>query len=467
MNSNATAFTPGVSGYQRQPATPPAEHSGGNDYMSLENQFAALQMSAMQSTPSVAASYGATQGQPQPHSGPAYGQRGGSANDQANQQAVANFLRQRQAQQQQHQFYQQQQRNEAAARTAQASPHQLSLLAQIQAEYTNKMAEQQQQMEQQQRSAAQSSGQNSVRNRQAQSVYAHYLREHEQGRLDPRLLQGRDLMQFALDTVDEQMQRNELAATQEQIRQVQMQQQYLQLQQLQQQELQQQALQIAAAQRAAAAQNGFPSPAAGPQPGLQQDRRGNASQPRERTASSADAAVSWRTRMTSSPATVIDTNELDESPRSSRSFNSSADETPQTSEDDVHLVHSPIDAIKSNKGRQNGIISPALSKILPPQSQTNSRLPSPAPRLFSGVRGRDSPQSGSALTPTQTSAQPAGPRIIMMPASRQPKGPPTEVGATNFATRMNARTRKDALSRLKSASPRVSSGGSAKVTVAS
>lgn len=327
---------------------------------------------------------------------------------------------------------------------------------------------------QEQRQAAQASLQASTRNRQVQKLYTQLLEEDEAGRLDPRILAGRDLWQVAVDAVTEQHQQAQLvAATQEQIRQLQFQQYALHLQQLQQQQ----------ANAQSEAERMYRSSSLSPS----QQRQGAAApgqgQQRERLPSSADQAVNWRRRPAASPrdeqlptvgATLgddsVDSTPNESSPRSSRSFNSnrdSADDTPQTSEEDIDVRSASAPSAKASvsslKARVNASTSPSASL-----SPANGRSPQPPFARSSGLK------ASSASTPSASRPRSAENRddsgfvgsssflaATVLPASRQPRGPPTDFASANFAARMNARTRKQALSKLKEMASSGSRAGAA------
>ncbi|CAO1617114.1 unnamed protein product [Sympodiomycopsis kandeliae] len=468
LTANAPIFVPGS---QSDEVSTPPEMFGG-DYMShLENQLAALQMSAMHSTANVAASYGATQGQPQHHH---YQQRAGQSQhseDQINQEAVAHFLRQRQAQQE---YEQQRQQLEAMAvqqkRTAQAAAQQRALFAHVQAEYERQaqvattMQQQQSyhlntsspQSAHQQRQAAQASIQANLRNRQAQQLYNELLEEEKQGRLDRRALGGRDLWQVALDAVNDQHEEAaSFAETQEQLRQQQFEQYSLQIQQLQEQ-----TRQAVEAQRLSQEAH----------QGQQQPQR----QPRERVASHADQINNWRSR-SSTPAAavnVVSANAEDRdstdstSPRSSRSFNTA--DTPRTPEENGDMATMAVAAAtgdlskvlglkqQHNQNQQStGRFGSSLGRG-PAPSASLSMLPNGSLQLPSKSQPRAFSLAAAPRTRVESSGVGGTAMGSMKPASRQPRGPPTEFEAVNFASRRNARTRKEALSKLRAcSSPRI------------
>lgn len=438
LKPSAPVFMPGAY-QQQQHQQQQQQHHYGNDLDALQAQLAAMQMSAAHSTPNVAASYGAAQGQPR--------------NDMAqhmrfagNDDALAQLYQQRQAEQIQ------EQQLEAIRRQEAAQQHSNNLLAHLQnfgqQRQREQSAQRQQQQQLEQRQAAQASIQANLRNRQVQNVYAQLLEEDQLGRLDRRQLGGRDLWQFSMDVVEEEYERQaaatQLANTQEQLRMLQMQQYQLQLQQLQQQ----------ARQAAEAQQQQQQQQRRSPSGGAPTTTPG-AGAARERTVSHADKASSWRSRPSAGAAASEDKDlspEGSPSVRSSKSFNSSADETPQTSEEGVYsilpaaaaaaadLPSKPVTSsttLPKHPGQYGSLGRSSGRNASPSPANSASSLPLfvPTPRSFSG--GASAAASGTA-TP-----------VTVRQASRQPRGPPTEFQALNFTTRLNARTRKEALSKLR------------------
>lgn len=464
LTANSPVFVPGL----RNGNTPPDVQSA--DYMgALENHFAALQMSAMHSTPNIAASYGAAQGQPhhqqmQQRQQQRYQQQQHPhSDDYVNQQAVNEFLRQRAAQQeyQQHRLHAQalaaQQRREASV-----ANNKQALFASIEAEYQRALEEREQQRRSaaaiansahMQRQAAQASIQANIRTRQIEQLYAELLEEEQQGRLDRRVLGGRDLYQVAQDAVDEQhfaeqQQRHRSNEAQvEEIRERQLREWVVQMQQVRQEASQSIASQQSAQQHLSA-----------PQPQQQQQK-----QSRERVPSHADKAKDWRSRSATPSASTETTGSAGEgdstastSPRSSRSFNS-ADDTPRTSEEDVGGA-ATVAAGPEVGAKQSQMLAPnrntrfgsGIGRGPPPSSTSMSSLTTAAPQLANKPQSRAFSLAASGRNTTG----PAGSK--QKQPSRQPRGPPTDIEAVNFASRKNARTRKEALSKLRAcSSPRM------------
>ncbi|CAO1613587.1 unnamed protein product [Parajaminaea phylloscopi] len=471
LQPNAPVFTPG--GPQTSQTADPYQME------SLQNHLAALQMSAMQSTPNIAASYGATQGQPQyqqrqdqmnrlRYQQQQQQQRGSASQPQSfdteaasgAQHAVTHddvnlFMRQRQAQQELAQRQMLAQQHLEALRLQASTAHlnqqqqvaqqQRALFAQIQAEYDQQLQRQQQlQAAQEQRQAAQASIQANLRTRQAQQLYAQLVQEKMNGTLDPSLASTDDLWHAAVNAVDDHHAEEQAAAaasfasTQEQLRILQAQQYQLQMQQQQQQQQKRQTsseftqrLNERSGSPHLAGTQRLPSKAAN-------------AQPRERVASCADKAINWRTRG------LVDDNSETDSPsaRSSRSFNS-ADETPQTSEEDVQ-TGLQLDAGEEQRSSATAGNGEAKTSYLPPRPESVRPTASRAASASVGPRPASRPTGSEEASATPPVS------VISIQPCRQPRGPPTDFQATNFTTRSNARTRKDALNRLRMcSSPRV------------
>lgn len=267
------------------------------------------------------------------------------------------------------------------------------LLAQMQAEYS--MQQQEQALSaQDQRMAAQATIQASLRQRQAEQVYA-------------QLYQHQDV--------------NEAQTQQQQLLQ---QLQLLQIQAATVQSMQeQQGYEEYHSRRNGITRSDSPSNAQ-----QQQNRRD-----RQASYAAAENATSWRSTSLAlpkpssgrkTPSIVVDDSASEKSNASHRSDS----ETPETSEEDI-------------------VVAPTMRKS--PTLNSEHRLPSALPRplaLSAAPRSRNFSIESKMMNGSTQSNN----------ATRQPRGPPTEFIAINFTTRMSARTRREAMSKL-CASPRAAS----------
>lgn len=187
-----------------------------------------------------------------------------------------------------------------------------------------------------------------------------------------------------------------------------------------------------------------PSRADSPSVGQQNRRDRQASQ------TAADNATSWRSTPTSlskassklsngrnTPSIVVDDSASEKSDEAGTSLCEDA-ETPETSEEDISAG-----------------VGAALAKDVSAKLTVESREPSVSPRplsLSQAPRNR----AFSTDVKTSTSTNGAAGAAAVNAASRQPRGPPTEFLAINFTSRLSARTRREAMSKL-CASPRAAS----------
>ncbi|CEH16231.1 hypothetical protein CBOM_06093 [Ceraceosorus bombacis] len=363
LKANAAVFTPGqrVNSPQRE-QTPPQNNGAEGQQQLLEAHFAALrvqQAMALQNQNSLAALYGAAQGQPQQHYN-------------AQQQAYEALVRQHQQQ-------------EEIRRQQQAALAQLEQL----------------------RSQAANSPQQQQRLLLAQ-IHAEYERQAQ------------------------------LAALAEQMHY--------------------------AAQQQQQAALGLGQTASPPMRAAQQlNRAGSPSDKnsaRPRQPSHADAASSWRQRATgasnaSTPSIVVD----DSASEISANGSTSDVHTPDTSDEDVRdgATLDKVQAAAAAMTARYGAVVDRQGKSVPSVPRAISLTAAPRSRNFTAeaksvaMSNSGSGSNGGLAAPTQP--------------ARQPRGPPTDFQPVNFASRISARTRKEAMSRL-CASPRAASFSQRVVSVA-
>ncbi|PWN46395.1 hypothetical protein IE81DRAFT_351208 [Ceraceosorus guamensis] len=429
LKANAAVFTPGqrVNSPQRE-QTPPQNNGAEGQQQLLEAHFAALrvqQAMALQNQNSLAALYGAAQGQPQQHYN-------------AQQQAYEALVRQHQQQeeirrQQQAAIAQLEQLRSQAANSPQQQ--QRLLLAQIHAEYERQaqlaalaeqvQAQQLQSSAAEQRQAAQATIQANLRNRQTQQAYTQLLEQQQRN-------QQQDQDQAQAEA--ELMQRL----------------QYIQMHY--------------AAQQQQQAALGLGQTASPPMRAAQQlNRAGSPSDKngaRPRQPSHADAASSWRQRATgasnaSNPSIVVD----DSASEISANGSASDVHTPDTSDEDVRdgATLDKVQAAAAAMTARYGAVVDKQSKSVPSVPRAISLTAAPRSRNFTAeaksvaMSNSGSGSNGGLAAPTQP--------------ARQPRGPPTDFQPVNFASRISARTRKEAMSRL-CASPRAASFSQRVVSVA-
>jgi hypothetical protein len=331
----------------------------------------------------------------------------------------------------------------------QVATQQRMLLAQIQAEYerqaqvaarteqygaqTNSAAEQ--------RQAAQASIQASLRQRQSQqqqqAAYAQLVEQQQ--------------AQQAHDEQAQLMQRL----------------QYIQMQVAQQQQLQQQAVAMAAMQQQQQ-QHMYSLEQQLGRVGTPPNAK--AQQQRERTVSHADTAASWRTRApaastgsaTSTPSIIVDDS------ASEKSFASESG-TPDTSEENVQIGADRFNSVSARKtaaANAAAVMTARYGAVSDGTASKPSAAPIAAPAsritaLAQPPRGRSATEGKITAPTTNGTVAPGVGLGLPNQPMRQPKGPPTEFRDVNFASRISARTRKEAMSRL-CASPRASTFSAAR-----
>jgi len=169
---------------------------------------------------------------------------------------------------------------------------------------------------------------------------------------------------------------------------------------------------------------------------------------RQASQTAADNATSWRSTPTSlskatsklsngrnTPSIVVDDSASEKSDEAGTSL-CEDNETPETSEEDISA----------------GVV--ALAKDVSAVKLTvESRESSVSPRPLSLSQA---PRNRAFSTDVKASTPVNGAGTAVSSASRQPRGPPTEFLAINFTSRLSARTRKEAMSKL-CASPRAAS----------
>ncbi|PWN97429.1 hypothetical protein FA09DRAFT_53827 [Tilletiopsis washingtonensis] len=461
LKANAAVFTPTsrfgtppmgggeLQQAQQQSPSPHQRFSPTREQQMQQEQQAALeaQLSAMRiqqlvasQNQGLAAMYGATQGQPQ----------------QQQQLHYEQLLRQQQQQTDARRTQQQLEAIRAQSIAAQqlqqqtqVATQQRMLLAQIQAEYerqaqvaarteqygaqTNSAAEQ--------RQAAQASIQASLRQRQSQqqqqAAYAQLVEQQQ--------------AQQAHDEQAQLMQRL----------------QYIQMQVAQQQQLQQQAVAMAAMQQQQQ-QHMYSLEQQLGRVGTPPNAK--AQQQRERTVSHADTAASWRTRApaastgsaTSTPSIIVDDS------ASEKSFASESG-TPDTSEENVQIGADRFNSVSARKtaaANAAAVMTARYGAVSDGTASKPSAAPIAAPAsritaLAQPPRGRSATEGKITAPTTNGTVAPGVGLGLPNQPMRQPKGPPTEFRDVNFASRISARTRKEAMSRL-CASPRASTFSAAR-----
>lgn len=289
----------------------------------------------------------------------------------------------------------------------QVAAQQRLLLAQMQAEYNQQQQQENVYTAQDQRMAAQASIQASLRQRQAEQMYSQMM--DNQG--DDAQMQQQQLLQRL---------------------------QFLQLQAAAMQGMQDISLTEDSPQPTSMQNRRNGSPRADSPSLVQQQNRRD----RQASQAAADNATSWRSTSLSlpkggkptvgrTPSIVVDDSA---SEKSDASIIEDMD-TPETSEED----------------NSNGIL--ALTKELNNRLRTEKRAPSISTRPLSLSQA---PRSRAFSSEGKTNSPINGGNGSISSASRQPRGPPTEFQSINFTSRLSARTRREAMSKL-CASPRAAS----------
>lgn len=437
LKANAAPFTPGNRVTSKQSSGSDGQAAAFRMQQAIAAAAASQRQASYSMGDDLAAMYGASQGQPQQLNAAEY-----------QQLEMANLIRQKQAQMLQNQMLAQQQQQEVSLpccycldtfalsyilsllllllllqleiyrlqaasqqrqHLQQVAAQQRLLLAQMQVEY-NQQQQENMYTAQDQRMAAQASIQASLRQRQAEQVYSQMM--DNQG--DEAQMQQQQLLQRL---------------------------QFLQLQAAAMQGMQDVSLGEDSTHQTLMQNRRNDSPRAdSPSAAQQQNRRD-----RQASQAAADSATSWRSTSLSlpqggrpsvgrTPSIVVDDSA---SERSDASLVEDTD-TPETSEEDV----------------SNGIL--ALTKDLNNNRLgTTKQTPSASPRplsLSQAPRSRAFSSDGKANSPVNG----GGGNGSISNASRQPRGPPTEFQSINFTSRLSARTRREAMSKL-CASPRAAS----------
>ncbi|KAK0550688.1 hypothetical protein OC846_003299 [Tilletia horrida] len=261
----------------------------------------------------------------------------------------------------------------------------------------------------------------------------------------------------------------------------------------------------------------FAASAQSQQTPTQAQPNGGQSEKRNRLSSHADTSASWRSSLgamagaaalrknsNTPPSIVIDDSDSDYSvSRSSMdgvanlrrsvggrsalaNVNNSEPDTPETSEEDLSGLQSMVASATEKMGNVSAVTSDVPAVL--PSGQLNSKatnvirssaLAGLLGNMASAQRNRADSMTGHASLParpvlalngahTASGRTPSPPTDSLLLAGgvhagaanngvsaprRQPKGPPTEFLAHNFASRLNTRTRRDAMSKL-CASPR-------------
>ncbi|UZJ56445.1 hypothetical protein CBS101457_005765 [Exobasidium rhododendri] len=426
LKANAAPFTPGSL------VSPPAcrQYSGEDGQSAtvrMQQVLAAAasqhQVSSPEGHQDFAALYGASQGQPQYQ----HQQQQQQQHQQQQQQEIALMVRQKQAQilqnqmlahqQQQHMdLYRLQAASQQQQHLQQVAGQQRLLLAQMQAEYQQQQQEQAYSA-QDQRMAARANLQASMRQRQAEQMYAQMMEQQQAQQGEDALVQQQQLLQQL---------------------------QFLQLQAAAVTQMQGAQDQDELRRNGASPRSDSPSNAAA----KEQMRR-----VRQASHTAANNATSWRSTSTSlpqreaTPSIVVDESASEQSETGSAAGFGSDNETPDTSEENV-IVFSGAPATVAGKTASRRLSGLAAERRLPSTPSAGTSSPKPL-SLGQAPRTR-------AFTSEAKMALQANGSNTTSGVSRQPKGPPTEFHSINFTSRLSARTRREAMSKL-CASPRVAS----------
>ena len=313
----------------------------------------------------------------------------------------------------------------------QVAAQQRMLLAQMQAEY-NQQQQDQAFSAHDQRLAAQANLQASLRQRQTEQMYSQLMEQQQ--------------MQQGGNAEDAQLQQQFLLQRL----------QFLQLQAAANAQMQEQSMDDHLT-NAGSRRNGSPRSDSPNSAAASQARRD-----RQASQMAADNATSWRSTSISlakgaatkasnaTPSIVVDDSGSEKSEEASNGFGSD-NETPETSEEDVGALSSSASTIgKSPPTHRLSALS--LDRRSPSTLLSANATPRPI-SLSQAPRSR----AFTAESKTAASANGSGGTSA---ASRQPRGPPTEFHSINFTSRLSARTRREAMSKL-CASPRAASFSSA------
>jgi hypothetical protein len=318
-------------------------------------------------------------------------------------------------------FYRLQAASQQQQHLQQVAVQQRMLLAQMQAEY-NQQQQEQAYTAHDQRLAAQASIQANLRQRQAEQMYAQYMEQQNAQQGDDAqalLLQRFQLLQLAAMQEQSGVEDGQMMAS----------------------------VHSQSRRSGASPRSDSPSNAAA----KEQMRR-----ERQVSSSNADHATSWRSTSLSmskevskegkapssraTPSIVVDDSASEKSEGAASGGFGSDNETPETSEEDIGASSEASTIGKDNTRRLSGVggerrVPSALSVSPKPLSLSQA----PRHRAFTAEAKLAVPANGAS-----------------MGASRQPRGPPTEFHAINFTSRLSARTRREAMSKL-CASPRAAS----------
>lgn len=310
----------------------------------------------------------------------------------------------------------------------QVAAQQRMLLAQMQAEY-NQQQQDQAFSAHDQRLAAQANLQASLRQRQTEQMYSQLMEQQQGGNAEDAQLQ----QQFLLQRL-----------------------QFLQLQAAANAQMQEQSMDDHLT-NGASRRNGSPRSDSPNSAAASQARRD-----RQASQMAADNATSWRSTSISlakgaatkasnaTPSIVVDDSGSEKSEEASNGFGSD-NETPETSEEDVGALSSSASTIgKSPPTHRLSALS--LDRRTPSTLLSANATPRP-------ISLSQAPRKRAFTAEAKTAASASGSGGTNA-ASRQPRGPPTEFHSINFTSRLSARTRREAMSKL-CASPRAASFSSA------